>query len=402
MFLLKTAWDNIFFHKKRSFLSILLIVVASSTILLYKGYVEYCEQGMALGFISSCGHIEVAKKDFWNKNTSENTTINGKAILELQEYFSKIAKVKRTDAVLNFQGIMGTEEASKIFWGKAYDDPQSLGVTVGEPLFAEDASIIVGEGLFNALNLDLENNNQVNLMTSLFGNDISTGTFELSGYINTGVPQNDEGCVIASRTALLEYFEIDDMASYIRIYLENDKDTEEVQKMINSYFNENNLPYESMDWKTLNPTWKQIQGHFNIQFSVISVILCILIFVSLTQSICASFMERIGEFGTMEAIGLKKAQLIMSLVLEISIIAIIGIIGAIILSHFGNVFTETFNITMVPPGYSEGYRLNFFITWHSVIITQSFIFFTCLIAVMYPIYTIKNLTTIHLMHYSGV
>ena len=68
MFLLKSAWDNIKFHKKRSILSILLITIASAAILLYRGFVEYSEQGMAIGFIQESGHLQVAVKDFWNKN----------------------------------------------------------------------------------------------------------------------------------------------------------------------------------------------------------------------------------------------------------------------------------------------------------------------------------------------
>ena len=64
MFLLKTAWDNIFFHKKRSILSILLIAVTSSTILLYKGYVEYSEQGLAMSFIENSGHIQIGYRNY--------------------------------------------------------------------------------------------------------------------------------------------------------------------------------------------------------------------------------------------------------------------------------------------------------------------------------------------------
>ena len=41
MFLLKSVWDNILFHAKRSFLSVLLITIASSAMLLYRGFVEY-------------------------------------------------------------------------------------------------------------------------------------------------------------------------------------------------------------------------------------------------------------------------------------------------------------------------------------------------------------------------
>lgn len=400
MFLLKTALANILFHKKRSFLSILLIAVASCTILLYKGYVEYSERGLALTFIENSGHIQIAYKGFWDEKNENIKLLNASDIKTLQEYFSNVSKIKKLDAILNFQGIIGSENTSKIFWGIAYDDPHTLGATEGMPVFEDDNSLVLGMGLFNALNVDLENNNIINLMTTISSNELNSGSFEVAGYLDSGIPQNDAGFVIASRRSLLNFFELDDMASCLRIYLESEKDVKAIQGMLSSYFEKNNLPFETRDWKTLNPTWVQISSLFNTQFSVISIILCILIFVSLTQSISASFMERLSEFGTMEAIGLKKISLVFSLTLEVFLLAIISIILGILFSYLGNLATETFNITMTPPGYSKGFPLRFFITVASTLTTQFFILLTCLIATLQPIYAIGKLTTVQLMHYN--
>ncbi len=401
MFLLKTAWENIFFHKKRSFLSVALVAVATATILLSRGLVEYFERGMAIGFIQASGHIEIAKKGFWDAKTVENSFLDKDEIIFLNEYVGGLSHLKSQDAVLNFQGMIGTDEVSTIFWGQAYDEPFSLGATKGEPVFADDTSIVLGEELFEKLNLKLEDEPQVSLMTSFLQSEISTGSFEVCGNINTGSTQNDAGFLVASRSALLEYFEVEDMASYIRVYLDGDKYVEGVQKVMEEYFENNNLPYEVRDWKSLNPSWAQVSGLFNVMFFAVSTILCILVFVSLTQSISASFMERIGEFGTMEAIGLGKSALIISLVLEVLIIAFFAVFLGVAFAHFGNFFTDFFNITMNPPGSNMSYGLHFFITPHSVFSTQVYIVFTCLCAICYPIYTIARLQAHHLMHYSS-
>ena len=402
MFLLKTAWDNIFFHKKLSFIYILLISIASATILLFKGFVEYSERGMAIGFVRNSGHIEIAKKGFWDRKDKLNSTMDGEGIALLQAYLNSIDKIKSTDSVLNFQGMIGTEETSQIFWGVAYDDPSYIGSTKGEPVFEDDASLLLGGALFKSLDLKLEEAPQVNLMTVISDNSIEAGTFEVSGFIDTGIPQNDSYAVIASRSSLLKYFEVDDAASFLRVYLKNDEDVEEVRGMLNSHFLNENLPYETKDWKELNPIWGQTSQMLNGQATFMALILCILIFAALTQSISTSFMERIGEFGTMEAIGLKKSALITSLILEVAIIAIIASVIGVLIFHLTNVLTEAFNVKMTPPGYSEGYPLKFFLSWKSAVSTQAFIFFTCIVAVLYPIRTIKKLSSLHLMHYSGV
>ena len=400
MFLLKIAFANILFHKKRSFLSILLIAVACCTILLYKGYVEYSERGLALSFIENSGHIQVACKGFWSEKTEDTPLLTASDIEGLKGYFFEISKIEKVDAILNFQGIIGRGNASKIFWGIAYDEPHLLGVTEGVPVFEEDNSLVLGMGLFNALDINLENNNIVNLMTTISSNELNSGSFEVAGYIDSGVPQNDRGLIIASRHALLNFFELDDKASCLRLYLESERDVEQIQKILNSYFEKNNLSFETRDWKTLNPTYTQISSLFNTQFSVITFILCVLIFVSLSQSIGMSFMERLSEFGTMEAIGLKKINLIFSLLMEVFILSFVGIILGIIFAYLGNVITETGNITMTPPGYSKGFPLRFFITVASLFKTLVFILLTCLVATLQPVYAIGKFSTVHLMQHS--
>lgn len=406
MFLLKSAWDNLKFHKKRSILSILLIAIASGAILLYRGFVEYSEQGMAIGFITDSGHIQVAVKDFWDKKDNKDLILTSENLTELKKIFDKIPQISNFDFVLNFQGIIGTENSSSIFWGAGYDEPHSFGVTEGFPIFDGDNAIIVGNILFKKLNLDLKTNNYVNILSSIGSTGLLTSSFEVSGRIDTGSPQNDEGFVIASRKTLIEFLDIEDTASYARIYLKNSSnlqkmsDIKKLENELNMYFKKNNLNFETKNWKELNPYWGQVSGLFNVQFAVMSTILCILIFVALTQSLSAGFMERITEFGTMEAIGLKKSLLIFILILEVCILSISGITGGILLSQLGNFITKTFDITMNPPGSNREYLLNFYITAKSICVTQTFIFFTTLIAVIYPIYTIKKYSTIKLINYS--
>lgn len=348
MFLLKSAWDNIKFHKKRSILSILLITIASAAILLYRGFVEYSEQGMAIGFIQESGHLQVALKDFWNNKNTADMILTAHDMNKLKDLFDKTPEIVSSDAVLNFQGIIRTQNSSSIFCGAGYDEPHSLGAPEGVPVFEGDNSLVLDKALFNSLGLDLENNNYVNIMTAMGEKKIAAGSFEVSGTIDIGAPQNAAGFLIASRKDILDFFEMEDAASYIRLYLKNNQDIKKIENKLNSVFKENNLNFEVKNWKTLNPSWQQVSDLFNAQFIVISGILYVLIFTALTQSLSASFMERIGEFGTMEAIGLKKSMLISILILEVCILSIAGIIGGILLSQAGNIITQIFDIKMNP------------------------------------------------------
>ena len=405
MFLLKSVWDNILFHAKRSFLSVLLITIASSAMLLYRGFVEYSEQGLALSFISNSGHIQVSmKKSAADPQHTDNTgtaLLSARDMETLRSIYADMPVVKSSDAVLNFQGIIGTDTDTAVFWGAGYDAPQTLGATDGTPVFAGDQSLVLGKELFETLKLNTAQEPFVNLMSSIGDSGLLTGSFKVSGWLDTGTPQNDAVLVIASRSALLDFFELKDSASYMRVYLHKDTDMPAAQAALDSYFAEHQLPYQTQNWKERNPSWEQISGLFRNQSSFISIILYILIFTALTQSLSASFMERIGEFGTMEAIGLKRSSVMQMLVLEVCLISLAGIIGGIVLAQLGNSLTETCNITMTPPGYTRAYRLSFYITLPAILTTQLFIFLTGIIAVLHPMYTICKHSTVQLIHYNG-
>ena len=319
----------------------------------------------------------------------------------LRSIYADIPVVKYSDAVLNFQGIIGTDTDTAVFWGAGYDAPQRLGATDGTPVFAGDQSLVLGKELFETLKLNTAQEPFVNLMSSIGDSGLLTGSFKVSGWLDTGTPQNDAVLVIASRSALLDFFELKDSASYMRIYLHKDTDMPAAQAALDSYFAEHQLPYQTQNWKERNPSWEQISGLFRNQSSFISIILYILIFTALTQSLSASFMERIGEFGTMEAIGLKRSSVMQMLVLEVCLISLAGIIGGIVLAQLGNSLTETWNITMTPPGYTRAYRLSFYITLPAILTTQFFIFLTGIISVLHPMYTICKHSTVQLIHYNG-
>ncbi|CEM63065.1 ABC transporter permease [Treponema phagedenis] len=402
MFLIKSAWDNITFNKKRNTFSILLIAIASASILLFQGYVEYSKQGMALGFIQKSGNIQIRVKGPHDTFQKDANLLTAKDILQLREFCAQLPEITDIDAVLEFNGIIGTEKNSSIFWGAAYDKPHAVGITAGTPVFADDRAVVLGELLFEELEMDLDNTeNFVNIMTTTITGDIATASFDVNGYLATGNFQTDSGLVITSRKAVLDLFELEDSANYLRLFLKNDKDLEKVEKGIQEFFIKHNLNFETANWKQLNPEWEKITGLNTVQFSVVSVILCVLIFVSLTQSLSASFMERIGEFGTMEAIGLKKSSVILLLLVESCMLSLFGIALGVLLSQFGNVITTALKIEWVPPGYTKAYALNFYIDLTAIVITQSFIFITCLIAVVYPIYTVKKYSSMNLINYNG-
>ena len=53
MYLIKLAFNNLKYNFRRTISLISLITMSAASIILYQGYVEYCREGMASGYINN-------------------------------------------------------------------------------------------------------------------------------------------------------------------------------------------------------------------------------------------------------------------------------------------------------------------------------------------------------------
>lgn len=384
--LINLAWNNLWYNKKRTILQFILIIITLTALILYKGYVDYSKEGMALGFIEKSGHLQIKSKTSEYLSPDDLYKINSKLREE--------SEVNKIEAVLKFSGIIGNENISTIFWGEAYDNPDKrYGVCEGVPVFPNSENLVLGKVL--AENLGINSTDEyVNILTNSPDSGMSLATFSVSGLTDTGVPENDAGLVIASRQTIIDFLGEEDIASYIQVFLKKNNDLKNFETKLKEEFPE----YEIKDWIELNPSYNQVNSMNEMQYKVVSIIMCILVFVSLTQSLSTAFNERLYEFGMLESIGLKKWKISLMLFLEVLFLVIFGVILGLIFSGFTNLIIKACNIEFIPPGYSSGFILNFYITKINIISSIIFIFVTCFLAVLIPIKNVLRNTVVNLMN----
>jgi putative ABC transport system permease protein len=403
MILIQMAWSNLFYNIKRTVLMILLISAALCSIILYRAYAAYSREGMKLGYIEKDGNIQIASPGFW-KYGGDKYLLDGEGIKTLYDILKENPDIKAVEPVLDFSGIIGTTSVSHIFWGKAYENPQKFyGVMEGRPVFPEDNSLVLGIKLAESLGFYnshefLPEENFVNLMTSLESSGISLGSFEVSGITDTGIPRNDEGLVIASRAGILDFLGLKDAASYIQIYLYDDKKTAEMEQYVLQKAKKSNLDMETKNWRQLNPNFSQINTLNEVQCTIFTIILCVLIFISITQALSTAFNERLSEFGTLEAVGLKKRNITIMLILEVLFLGLLGLSLGILFSYAAAHAVAGLNIMLTFPGYSAAYPLRFFLLFQDIAGSGLFIMATCFLAMCSPVSHVLHNTVIRLIY----
>ena len=390
MMLVKLSLSNLTYNLRRTILQVLLIAVALSSLILYKGYVDYSKDGMALGFIENSGNLQISSATVGeNLNGEDIDFINS----VLNQYGDDV--VDKIEPVLSFKGLIKNGKESTIFWGLSFDSPeQQFGVTEGCPVFPESKDIVIGATLAKELNIKFDSP-----VTLIFQNGDETleADFNVSGITETGIPENDSGIVIASRDTVQNVIGKSNSASFIQLFLRNDKNTFDIKEKL---INDLGSNYVVKDWVELNPYYNQVNNMNKVQYLGVSLILCILILISLTHSLATSFNERLYEFGTLEAIGLNKLKIIILVILEVIFLAILGIGTGIGFAEGLNKVLTMSKIEFIPPGYSSGAYLSFYFTSRTIINCSLFVFITCLISMIGPICNVCRNTVVRLMQHT--
>ena len=384
--LINLAWSNLWYNKKRTILQFLLILITLAALILYKGYIDYSKEGMSLGFIEKSGHLQIKSKN--------SEYLSPKDLNKLFSNLNEKTEVSKLEAVLKFSGIIGNENTSTIFWGEAYDNPdKKYGVCEGIPVFPNSENLVLGKALADNLGINSPDE-YVNILTNSPNSGMSLSSFSVSGFTDTGIPENDAGLVIASRQTIIDFLGEENIASHIQVFLKKNKDLQCFESAIKEEFPE----YEIKNWIELNPSYNQVNSMNEMQYKVVSIIMCILVFVSLTQSLSTAFNERLYEFGMLESIGLKKIKISLMLYMEVLFLVIFGVILGLIFSEITNLFIRACNIEFIPPGYSSGFKLNFYITKLNILSSIAFIFVTCFLALLIPIKNVLRNTVVNLMN----
>lgn len=174
-----------------------------------------------MGFVSSTGHIQIARKNYFNPKFSsieDNLILKDCEILKIKNEINKYSEFKSSNLIVNFEGLIGNPFVSKPFFATAFKNPdfviKSLSLVAGNPLF--DSSVgdfLIGSSL--AISLGIENltkeNSKLTLMTDTLGEGLILQDIRLSGIIKFPVIQTDSMVAIASINTLKSFFDFEEM-----------------------------------------------------------------------------------------------------------------------------------------------------------------------------------------------
>ncbi|MCM8594487.1 ABC transporter permease [Accumulibacter sp.] len=363
--MLKLALRNLFRNPGRTLMTLASIVFGVVSLILSGGFVQDVYEQLAEALIhSQSGHIQVSRAGFHARGTRnpENFLIEdpegirrtirqqpGVADVMARISFSGLLSNGRTDWPIVGEGVEPEKEAAL---------GSQLRITSGEQLAADQPNqILVGDGV--ARTLGLHTGDQVTVLLSTAEGALNSIDLRVVGTFQSFSSDFDARAVRIPLVAAQESLGTRGANSLVVALQQTDQTNEALRGLRQRI---DTRIFEVLAWPELNPFYEGVVAVYERQFGVLQVIILLLVLISVANSVNMSAFERVGEFGTMMALGDRGGALFRLLVVENVLLgsggALVGVVLAVLLA----LAISAIGIPMPPPpdanvGYTAHIRI---------------------------------------------
>ena len=321
------AFRNILRQRLRTAMTLAAIVFGVMALILSGGFVQdvYHQLGEAL-IHSQSGHLQVVKQGFFEKGSrSPEQYIIG----EPERLRSQIASqpgVSDVMARISFSGLINNGRTDWAIVGQGVEAAKEavlgsqLRITAGRQLGVQDSyGILIGEGVAQALKL--QPGDFVTLLLNTPEGALNSLEFEVVGAFQSFSADFDARAVNIPLAAAQELLGTQGVNALV-VSLDSTALTARVATAIDAALQGSG--FEVKTWKSLNAFYESTVELYERQFGFLQLIILILVLLGVANSVNMSAFERVGEFGTMMALGNRQRDIHRLVMLENFVLGLIG------------------------------------------------------------------------------
>lgn len=348
----KLALRNIFRQKNHTKMTLAAIIAGVASIILAGGWVQdiYVQLGEAL-IHSQSGHLQVYRQGYFEAGTRSPEKYLMEAPGAIRQRIGEETEVRQVMARLNFSGLLnnGRSDLPVIGEGVEPDLESDLGnsiiLTAGRELTGSDTfGILLGKGLAQALRL--RPGDPVTLLVNTLDGALNSLDFEVIGVFQSYSNDFDARAVRIPLPAAQELLGTSAVNALV-ITLWRTEDTGLVANRLEPLLAASGL--EIRTWVELNDFYEKTVALYKGQFGVLQWIILIMVLLSVANSVNMSIFERIGEFGTMMALGNRSSHVFRLVICENFFLGLIGSSLGVGLGILLAVGISAIGIPMPPP-----------------------------------------------------
>jgi putative ABC transport system permease protein len=372
MILARLALRNLLRQRRRTALTLMVVVAGFMALSLAGGFMAQTFQGLSDAAIrGGLGHLQVLPAgglDGDEAQSLEKALPDGEALAERLRRDPAVAEVLPR---IQFMGLLSNGPRSVAFLGTAVDpvlEPSYMasaealkdgakapGGAGSRWLSAQPAAreVILGLGLARALGASV--GSSLTLMSTTREGALNAVDVEVAGLQDLGLRELNDRFLTVSLATAGQLLDAGPARSRLSIVLKRPQDTAREQTRFQSL-----LPEASVKpWFELASFYRQVKLLYFAIFGFMGLVLFLVVLLATANTLLMSVMERVREFGVLRAMGLQPRQLLVLLQWEGAFLGLLGSALGLVATLLLRAGLNALHLQMpAPPGTSHGYELN--------------------------------------------
>lgn len=358
MKILKIAIRNITRNKRRTTITVISIAIGVFVIVIARGIIKGFQNETIIQMIETrTGDIQIHKTGYretlnilpLDLSINFNDVLNG---------MSDIKRIKEISGRILFSGQLTTPEESTVLYGKAIDVAKELAICprlndnmdLGEFLTPEDRNkIVLNKDVYKKLGVEI--GTSVLLFATSKAGAINATELILKGVFHSDLPDSNKNLGYIPLKTAQELLLMNGMVTEVVLKKEENYDINKIVGEMKNKFSGHD--YEINTWQEIEQSIDRMVENQNLLSGAVSVVLFIIVFSTVMNTMLMVVLERTNEIGTLMAIGFKRKHILSFFLLEGFFKGLIGgIIGTIVAAIV--VFSlNTIGIPFYMPGSTE-------------------------------------------------
>lgn len=352
----KLALRNITRHKIRTLMTLFAVVAGVVSLIISGGFVQdifYRLQEFTIH--SQTGHLQVYRKGYYEFGTQaplnyiiENPAVIGEQLRSRDEVADVMAR-------LRFAGLINNGRADHAIIGEGIEPAKEaalgtyINIIAGRQLKEDDRfGVMIGEGVAEVQ--QLQPGDRVTILMNTKEGALNSLDFEVVGIFRTFSKEFDGRAVRISLPAAQELLATRGANSVV-VSLKRSDMTDPLREAIAPELSK--LGYENKAWYQLNDFYSKTVDLYDRQFGVLRLIILGMVLLGVANSVNMSVMERLGEFGTMLALGNRRRDVFALVMLENGLLGVVGATIGVMVGVGLAVTISSIGIPMPPPPNSN-------------------------------------------------
>ncbi|MEA1948479.1 MAG: FtsX-like permease family protein [Thermodesulfobacteriota bacterium] len=337
--ILKFAVNNIAANKNRTLITLAVIIIGLCSINIGKGLMDGLQKESELGVTQGrTGEIQIHKQGYFDASefTMLNYSIDGYS--QLQDELKRIEGIEHLAGRIQFGGLLAKgDEIAVVVFCRAADIVNEVkvcprikeNIIEGRFLTKDDTSgAVVANGLRKGIGASV--GDLIIIVANTKDGFQNAVELEVVGIIEEKAAQANTRLVYLPIGKAQELLYMDDEVTEIVIKANEKSKLDALSERLNQLIQIKGL--ESNTWKDVATFFVDIMKKQNAVVFILCLIFYIIVIASITNTMMLTLFERKKEIGTLMAIGIKAKDVILLIVMEGTIIGVIGSLLGVLLS----------------------------------------------------------------------